>query len=353
VLELISLQGRDAFYTGPVAGALLAEIQRGGGLIEEQDLTTVQPVVRQPLRAQFAGFEIFTMPPPSSGGVALLETLNILSAFRQQHAAANGDQPTRKDPESLHVFVEALKHAFADRAEYLGDTDFAQVPIARLIDPAYAARLARKIDPTHTLPREEYGRYLPANDSGTSHFSVIDSRGNAVACTETINTSFGSFVVEPTYGIVLNNEMDDFAAVPGQPNAFGLIQSAANAVEPGKKPLSSMTPTIAVRDGRAVYALGASGGPMIISSTLQVLLNLVEGKLAPAAAVAEARIHHQWIPEILFAEPGVFESVKLLEGRGHTVRPRSVIAATQAVSRSADGLRGGSDPRKGGRPAGF
>jgi gamma-glutamyltranspeptidase/glutathione hydrolase len=351
VLELIAAGGRDAFYRGPVAESMLAEIKRGGGIITAQDLTSIQPVIRKPLRAEFAGFDILTMPPPSSGGVALIETLNILSAYQQQHGGAG--PLDRSDPDDLHVFVEALKHAFADRAEYLGDTDFAEVPIERLIDPAYAEALARKIDPAHTLPREAYGRFLAADDAGTSHFSVIDARGNAVACTETINTAFGSFVVEPNYGIVLNNEMDDFAAVPGKPNAFGLIQSSANAVEPGKKPLSSMTPTIAVRDGQAVYALGGSGGPMIISATLQVLLNLIEDDLSPEAAVSLPRVHHQWIPEVLLAEPGALEVAKSLKARGHAVFNRSGIAATQAVSRNADGLQGGSDPRKGGRPAGY
>lgn len=350
VLELIAKQGREAFYRGPVAQAMVQDLSQRGGLLTLADLRAMKPVVRRPLRGEFAGFDILTMPPPSSGGTALLETLNILSAYRKQHA---GEKSQQTGADSVHVFVEALKHAFADRAEYLGDADFAQVPIERLISPGYAAELARKIDVKHTKPPTAYGRFQPVDDAGTSHFSVIDRQGNAVACTETINTMFGSFVVEPTYGIVFNNEMDDFSAVPGEPNVFGLIQSEANAVEPGKKPLSSMTPTIVLEEGKAVHALGASGGPMIISATLQVLRYLVEADLPPDEAVARPRIHHQWLPNILFAEPSVFEQTTTLSDRGHVVEKRSGIAATQAVSRKADGLRGGSDPRKGGRPAGY
>ena len=350
VLEKIATEGKDGFYIGPVGEALLAEFKRGRGLITKEDLATMQPVVREPLRGRFSDFDILTMPPPSSGGVALLETFNTLTAYREQHLQSGSQKQSTSD--SLHVLVEALKHAFADRAEFLGDADFANVPVDRLISVAYARQIAKTIDNQKTQAQDVYGRFQPVEDAGTSHFSVIDSQGNAVACTETINTTFGSFVVEPTYGIVLNNEMDDFAAVPGQPNAYGLIQSEANAVEGRKKPLSSMTPTIVVQDGKAVYAVGGSGGPMIISSTLQVLLNLF-ARMSPAEAVAQPRIHHQWIPNTLFAEPDILKRARALESRGHAVQQRSGIAATQAVSRQADGLRGGSDPRKGGRPAGY
>jgi gamma-glutamyltranspeptidase/glutathione hydrolase len=250
--------------------------------------------------------------------------------------------------------TEAMKHAFADRAEFLGDTDFAEVPLQRLIDPAYAATLAARIDPETTFESAAYGRYLPPRDAGTSHFSIIDAAGNAVACTETINTGYGSYVVVPRYGIVLNNEMDDFAAVPGKPNAFGLIQSAANAVQPEKKPLSSMTPTILLRDGRAVYAAGASGGPRIISATLQVLLNMTRFGMSPEQAVAAPRFHHQWLPDELLVEELLQESlVEPLKQRGHRVAVRGNLAAAQAAARGGNGLFGGSDPRKGGRPAGY
>jgi gamma-glutamyltranspeptidase/glutathione hydrolase len=256
--------------------------------------------------------------------------------------------------ESVHLLTEALKHAFADRAEYLGDTDFVDVPVSRLISEEYAAALAERIAVERTFGPEHYGRYTLPDDAGTSHFSIIDAHGNAVACTETINTSYGSYVVVPEYGIVLNNEMDDFTAVPGEPNAFGLIQSAANAVEPGKKPLSSMTPTILVRDGKAEYVAGASGGPRIITATLQALLNMTRHTMTPQEAVGAPRIHHQWLPDELLLErefpDGVAEE---LEMRGHHVVRRSELAVTQAAARDADGVSGGSDVRKGGTPAGW
>ena len=211
-----------------------------------------------------------------------------------------------------------------------------------------------KIDPNRTKPLKAYGRFLPVNDEGTSHFSIIDSRGNAVACTETINTTFGSLVVEPKYGIVLNNEMDDFAAAPGQPNVFGLIQSEANAVQAGKKPLSSMTPTILVKNGKAVFVAGASGGPRIISSTLQVLLNMSRFGMSPEKAVREPRFHHQWVPNSLLLEgPLHLRIQKAMKAYGHKVERRNSLSASQAAGRNSKGLQAGSDPRKGGKPVGY
>ncbi len=354
VLELIAAHGPDAFYRGPVAGAIVAEVQRRGGIMTLDDLAGMQPVVREPLRGLFDDYTVITMPPPSSGGVALLETLNILAAYESAHPDSRLERLGHNTAGYVHLVTEALKHAFADRAEFLGDPDFADVPVARLISPEYAASLAQRIDPHRTKPRDAYGRYMPPRDAGTSHFSVIDAQGNAVTCTETINTSFGSFVVEPRYGIVLNNEMDDFTAVPGKPNAFGLIQSEANAVGPRKKPLSSMTPTIFVRDGKAVLSAGAAGGPRIISGTLQVLLNMARFDLPPQEAVAAPRFHHQWLPDELLVERSLADAIKdELTERGHDVRPFGGIATTQAVRRSAQAVSGGSDPRRGGRPAGY
>ncbi|MCA9074579.1 MAG: gamma-glutamyltransferase [Planctomycetaceae bacterium] len=354
VLELIAEQGAAGFHEAPVAEALVAEVKQSGGIITTDDLAFQQPVVREPVRGTFDGYNVISMPPPSSGGIAIIETLNMLKAYEREHPQESLTQFGHNDPQSVHLVTEAFKHAFADRAEFLGDTDFAEVPVARLIDPAYAARLAAKIDLSTTQPLEAYGRFAPVEDGGTSHFCVIDREGNAVACTETINTLFGSYVVEPTYGIVLNNEMDDFAAVPGQPNAFGLIQSEANAVTPGKKPLSSMSPTILVKDGKAELVAGASGGPRIITSTLQVLLNVTRFGQTVEQAVTSPRFHHQWLPETLFAEPELLPSLKSqLETRGHVVKHREKLAATQAASRTAGGVSGASDPRKGGRPAGY
>jgi gamma-glutamyltranspeptidase/glutathione hydrolase len=354
VLELIAEHGPDAFYRGPVADAIVAEVQHRGGIMTLDDLAEMRPTVREPLRGRFDDYAVITMPPPSSGGVALLETLNILAAYEAVHPDSRLERLGHNTAAYVHLVTEALKHAFADRAEFLGDPDFADVPVARLISPEYAASLVQRIDPHRTKPRDAYGRSVPPRDAGTSHFCVIDAHGNAVACTETINTSFGSFVVEPRYGIVLNNEMDDFTAVPGKPNAFGLIQSEANAVGPRKKPLSSMTPTIFVRDGKAVLSAGAAGGPRIISGTLQVLLNMSRFDMPPQEAVAAPRFHHQWLPDELLVERSLADAIKdELTERGHDVRPFGGIATTQAVRRSPAGVSGGSDPRRGGRPAGY
>jgi gamma-glutamyltranspeptidase/glutathione hydrolase len=247
-----------------------------------------------------------------------------------------------------------MKHAYADRAEYLGDTDFVKVPSSRLTSREYAAKLVDRISLEETKPLESYGRVMSVNDAGTSHYSVMDAAGNAVACTETVNTTFGSLFVEPKFGIVLNNEMDDFAAIPGEPNAFGLIQSEANIVQPGKKPLSSMTPTIVLKDGKAVLALGGSGGPRIISSTLQVLLNVMRFEMPPQTAIAQPRIHHQWLPNVLYLEDPLLEKLQTaFEQRGHKVENRNNLAVVQAIQRTAKGLRAASDPRKHGKPAGY
>jgi gamma-glutamyltranspeptidase / glutathione hydrolase len=277
----------------------------------------------------------------------MLTTLQVLEEL-------NAKMPSSSEVEFTHRLTEAFKHAFADRAEFLGDADFTDVPVARLVSREHARELASRVDLKHTQPTKTYGRFAPVNDAGTTHFSVIDAEGNAVACTETINNEYGSWIVEPKFGILLNNEMDDFAAVPGQPNAFGLIQSSANAVAPRKKPLSSMTPTIVVKDGKAVFALGAAGGPRIITATTQVLLNLIDRQQTPAAAVQAPRLHHQWLPDVLDLEPRLHRDLRdPLTALGHKTQERNGNAVTQAVSRDSDGLRAGSDARKGGRPAGW
>ncbi|MFQ5732632.1 MAG: gamma-glutamyltransferase, partial [Planctomycetaceae bacterium] len=354
VLERIAAHGRDGFYKGPVADAIVAEMKAGGGLISQADLAAMRPVVRKPLRGEFDGMSLLTMPPPSSGGVALLQMLNTLRAYETRHPERSLKKLVHNREQTVHLLTEIMKHAFADRAAYLGDADFVNVPVRKLIGRQYAKTLSQRIDGDRTHPPKYYGRFQPVDDAGTSHFCVLDAKGNAVSCTETINTAYGSLVVEPKYGIVLNNEMDDFAAVPGKPNAFGLIQSAANAVAPRKKPLSSMTPTILVKDGRAVYVVGASGGPRIISSVLQVLLNMSRYAMPPADAVSRPRFHHQWLPNVLYAEKGLYEKLRTpLAKRGHTVTLRNNLSATQAAMRSKDGLRAAGDPRKHGRAAGY
>ncbi len=353
VLERIARQGADGFYRGEVAEAIVAAVEREKGLVTLADLAAMAPVVREPLRGSLGERMMLTMPPPSSGGVALLETLNILSALDALHPADGLGKLPQDSPLYLQSLAESFKHAFADRAAWLGDADYVKVPVARLTSHQYAAEIAKRIDLSKTQPPEAYGRFTTPDDGGTTHFSILDAAGNAVACTETINTRFGSYVVEPTFGIILNNEMDDFTSLPGVPNAFGLIQSEANSIEPGKRPLSSMTPTIVVRDGKAEFVVGASGGPRIITATVQVLLNMARHGQSPEAAVEALRIHHQWAPDTLELE-GEKLPRSALERMGHKIRLRSDSAVVQAASRTADGkLQGASDRRKVGRAAGY
>ena len=358
-LEGIAAGGPAAFYRGPIADGIVAAVREAGGVLTAADLAAYEPRVVEPLTGTLegggaGGLTLHVMPPPSSGGVALLETLNVLAA-RERIA---GPVPFAS-PAGRHRLVEALKHSFADRAAYLGDPYAAAglgrpLPTDRLISPDYAAGLAAAIDPTRTFPPARYGRVAAAIDGGTSHLSVIDAAGNAVACTETINLVFGSLVVSGD-GVILNDEMDDFAAVPGEPNAFGLIQSEANAVGPGRVPLSSMSPTIGVRDGKAVLAAGASGGPRIITATLQAVLNRALLGMTPAAAVAAPRLHHQWVPDRVEVEPAAYEEVRRALGPlGHEVRERADLGVAQLAVRNADGtLSAAADPRKGGGAAGF
>ena len=352
-LKLIAKHGRDGFYTGPVAEAILAAT-KDGGVMTAEDLEQMQPVVRKPLHTTFDGKSVLTMPPPSSGGAAIVEMLNTVKAWEKQNPAKTLDKLGHNTGGYAQLLAESMKHAFADRAEFLGDTDFADVPLDRLASQSYADDIAKRISLEKTRKPADYGRFFAATDSGTSHLSVIDRHGNAVACTETINLTYGSFVVVPEFGFILNDEMDDFAARPGEPNAFGLIQSAANAVAPRKKPLSSMTPTIVIEDGKAVGAMGASGGPRIITATFQVLLNQVRFGLKPQAAVNQPRLHHQWAPNRLSIETKLFEKLKgPMQTRGHEVRSSTGIGVSQSVGRFDGKLFGGSDRRKLGRPAGF
>lgn len=352
VLKKISAEGASGFYSGAVAAAIVKTVKQNAGVMTEQDLQSINVKTRMPLQDDYRGHTIYSMPPASSGGIALLQTLQALESWETANSRSLKSL-NHNSADYVHVVAEAMKHAFADRAEFLGDTDFVDVPVKRIISRKYSDQIASKIDMAKTLPLGSYGRFFAANDGGTSHFSVIDAAGNSVACTETINLTFGSFVVVPEYGILLNNEIDDFAAQPGKPNAFGLIQSEANAIAPGKRPLSSMTPTIVVKDGKATYSTGASGGPKIITASIQSVLNHIVFGMSPVKSVSAARFHHQWSPNLLKLEEALYIDVaEDLKRRGHDVEKSGNLAACQAVAGGNAGLSGGSDPRKHGRPAG-
>lgn len=350
-LETIGREGPRAFYRGAIAEEIVRAVRASGGVMTLEDLASYQPKWREPLVGRYREFQIATMPPPSSGGGVLLAALGILR---------NDDLPRlgHNSPTYLHLLAEAMKHVFADRARYYGDPDFVFVPVQQLIDPNLTASLRRRILSTRTLPAEEYGSHLPASarppdDQGTAHLSVMDDEGNAVACTTTINTAFGAMLVAGSTGILLNNQIDDFALAPDTPNAYGLVGNAANRVAPGKRPLSSMTPTIVLQGHKAIAAVGGSGGPMIISGTLQVLLNVLAFGYDARTAVAAPRIHHQWEPPVLFVEPGIAATTrKALEQNGHSVREVSAMGAIQLVRRSGEGFDGAADPRKGGAASG-
>jgi gamma-glutamyltranspeptidase/glutathione hydrolase len=345
----------DAFYKGPIADEIVKAVTAAGGVLTAQDLAAYTATERAPLETTYRGLRVVTMPPASSGGVALIETLGILGARYPKPADL---PPAREAAPYLHTVAEAFKHAFADRARFLGDTDFVTVDVPRLTSPGYAAELAKRIKPAGVLASDAYGTLggPPAHhkDGGTTHISVIDAAGNAVALTTTVNTSFGAKLVAGKTGIVLNDEMDDFVLQVGVPNAFGLIGNEQNAVAPGKRPLSSMTPTV-VLDGDAVkLVVGGAGGPNIITSTIQVLLNVVDWKMDAQAAVTEPRIHHQWFPDVLVLETAVpREAAGALEKDGHKLKDLAVSGKVNLVVRTAKGLDAASEYRSPSGAAGY
>jgi gamma-glutamyltranspeptidase/glutathione hydrolase len=348
-LKLIAEQGADAFYRGPLGEAVLRVVEESGGQMSGRDLSEYRVHVREPVRFLYLGHEVVSVPPASSGGVCLAEALGILNVCAERSDLDPAGEP--------HVLVEAMKHAFADRARWLGDPAFTRIPVNQLTSFAYAAALAQRIRPEKTQAPESYGSSppsLPSRDQGTSHFCVADRLGNVVAMTETINGSFGSFVVTEPYGIILNNEMDDFAAEPGKPNLYGLVQGKANAIAPGKRPLSSMSPTLVFERKKPVLAVGASGGPRIITAVLQVIRNVVSKKMSLEEAVSARRLHHQWLPdEVYFDGPPSKDVVDALTAAGHKIAKARKGAVVQAIRFTKDGeMVGASDPRKGGRPAG-
>ncbi len=349
-LHLIAERGVEAFYRGPIGSAIVTTVRQNGGAMTLEDLAAYKVRVAEPLRGWFQGRCVLAMPPPSSGGVAVLQILGMVE--RRLKRAGRLDERVQHP----HILVEAMKFAFADRAAWLGDPAFCEVPVERLLSAEYLAARALRIELARTLPIESYGSAAPPPpDGGTSHLSVIDANGMAVACTETINLVYGSLLTVTAYGIILNDEMDDFTTLPDRPNAFGLRQSTRNAPQPGKRPLSSMSPTIVLENGRAVLVVGGSGGPRIISATVQCLLDCLLFDMTPQEAVAAPRFHHQWMPDVLEFEPGWPDAavIEALRGMGHEIGSRPEIGVVQIVQAGPAGVRAASDPRKGGAPAGY
>ena len=365
ILERIA-SNPDDFYHGAMARELAAAIQKGGGLVTAADLADYEVKEREPVRGTYRGYEIISAPPPSSGGIALIEIFNILEGY---DLAAYGSQSAQ----AMHLALEAFRRAFFDRAEFLGDPDFSKIPVAQLIDKRYGAAWRESIDPAHasaskTLKRpeifsqlEQYAALHPQpavarEPEHTTHYSVVDPDGNAVAVTTTLNDSFGSRVTAEGLGFLLNDEMDDFAAKQGVPNVYGLIQGPANAIGPGKRPLSAMTPTMVLKDGRLFLVLGSPGGPRIITTVANILMGVVEYGMNIQEAVNAPRFHHQWLPDVVLLEQWSSpDSAKLLEQMGHKVefKPYWSDGECIAVDLKTGERLGASDGRNNGKAVGF
>jgi gamma-glutamyltranspeptidase/glutathione hydrolase len=347
-LRLISRQARDGFYKGSVAARILRTSRRLHGILAKKDLDAYAVKWREPLRGSFRGYELYTMPPPSSGGIHVLQILNILE-----------DDPLKElgvlSPDSVHRTAAAMQLAYADRAVYPGDPDFVKVPTDWLISKDYARARRALIDSAHAKPASavQAGNLPKSESPETTHFSIMDAEGNAVSSTQTINYGFGSCVVAEGTGILLNDEMDDFSAKPGAPNAYGALGGEANAIAPGKTPLSSMTPTIIVRNGKPVVTVGAPGGTTITTCVAQTILNYLAYNLSPYESVASVRMHEQWMPDALYLEPpGPGDSaVKKLQSMGWNVslEPGKIYCRVELVVQKNGELIGVSDPRDSGR----
>jgi len=355
----------DDFYHGALAKELAAAMQKGGGLISEKDLADYEVKERQPIHGTYRGYDIYSAPPPSSGGIVLMEALNILEGYDLaklgRHAAAE------------HLTIEAYRRAFFDRAEFLGDPDFAQLPVAQLIDKKYGAAWRESLNPEHASASQDLKRpaefnqleryaathplTIPAKEShNTTHYSVVDPEGGAVAVTTTLNDNFGSRVTAEGLGFLMNDEMDDFASAPGVPNMFGLIQGPANAIGPGKRPLSAMTPTMVTKGGQLLLVLGSPGGPTIITTVANALMSVVDYGMNIQEAVNAPRYHHQWMPDSVMLENGFpGDDVTALEKLGHKVEPEQRWGDAECIAiHPLTGERlGASDPRNNGKAMGF
>ena len=341
-LKLIADKGAAGFYTGDVAEKIAQKVTASGGGMTTEDLAGYKPVWRDPVVGSYHGYEIASMPPPSSGGVHIVQILNMLQGYPLAEYGPNS-------ADSIHVMAETMRRAYADRSKYLGDPDFVDVPVKGLTDPAYAAELVKSIKMDVATPSEEVkpGDPFPYESNQTTHYSVVDKDGNAVSNTYTLNFSYGVGLTADGTGVLLNNELDDFSAKPGVPNAYGLIGGTANAVEGGKRPLSSMSPTLVFKDGKLFLATGSPGGSRIITTTLQVILNVVDHGMNIAEATAAPRIHNQWLPDEIRIEEGLSpDTIRLLEARGHKVEVKNAMGSTQSIMLVDGVLAGASDPRR-------
>ncbi|NIP39729.1 MAG: gamma-glutamyltransferase, partial [Candidatus Dadabacteria bacterium] len=345
-LKQIKKHGPDAFYKGKIAKKIVSDMKENGGLITYDDLSSYKPVIRRPVHGNYRGYDIFSMPPPSSGGIHLIQMLNILEHFPISNHGHNNSK-------TIHIMAEAMKLAYADRSKYLGDSDFIPVPIKELTSKQYAKSLSKKINLKTATSSETIKPGNPYHNGGndTTHFTVTDKWGNVVSNTYTINFSYGSKIMAKDTGILLNNEMDDFSAKPGVPNAYGLIGGEYNAIEPEKRMLSSMSPTIVLKDGKPLLATGSPGGSRIITTVLQIISNIIDHKMNIATATASPRFHHQWLPDVLRIEHGFStDTLSLLKNKGHEIKLGRAMGSTQSIMKIGDYYYGHSDPR---RPGGL
>ena len=341
-LEQIAEHGEGAFYQGAIAEKLVDFMEKSGGLITADDLKNYRVAEREPVRGTYRGYEVVSMPPPSSGGVHLIQMLNILENTSLKEAGHNSAY-------SIHLLTETMKYAYADRSAHLGDPDFAEVPMKWLTSKSYGKELYSKIQADKATPSAEIkpGVVAQPESEDTTHFSIMDKEGNAVSMTYTLNFSFGSLQMAPGTGFLLNNEMDDFSAKPGVPNGYGLLGGEANAIQAGKRPLSSMTPTLVLKEGKPFLVTGSPGGSKIITSVLQTVLNVLEFDMNIAEATSLSRIHHQWLPDTLNYESGIsVDTLMLLKKLGHDPQPSPTMGSVQSVMKVGDRFEGYSDTRR-------
>ncbi len=353
-LDRIAESGSKEFYEGETAHRLADAMVKHGGLITVSDLEAFKVSEPRPLTGRYRGHDVITASGSSSGGVGLLQMLGVLegSGFEKYGAGSAG---------SIHYMAEAMRRFFADRSEYIGDPEFFPVPYGALLDPGHIAALRGSIDPDRATPsgkvlpgKVRAGKFASREGADTTHFAVVDAEGNAVAATVTLNGLYGSGVTVPGLGFLLNNNMDNFAADPGKTNQYGLIQGEANAIQPGKRPVSSMTPSVILKDGKLFMVVGTPGGPTILNSVLQAVVNAIDFKMNAQDAVAAPRVHHQWYPDKLFMEPGFSpDTIALLKARGHSIEMKPSNNDMNMILMDGTSIQAGIDPRREGKAAGF